>query len=368
MKKAIIFLVAVTLFCNLCFVGAVENSAASAVVINARTRTVIYSKNADTKRAMASTTKIMTALLLAECNTPQKEITVTAPMVAVEGSSMGLKVGDTVTYNDLLYGILLPSGNDAANAAAISVGGSIEKFAELMNARAEQLGLKNTHFVTPSGLDADTHYTTAYDLAILASFALENDTFRTAASTKSITLEYGGQKRYLANHNRMLKAYDGAIGVKTGYTSKAGRCLVSAACRDDTEIIAVTLNDKNDWEDHARLLDYGFENCTEVSAVPSVPDTISCVGADTDKVNLVTAAVGIGLSGEDKLEYKTYLPSFVYAPIKSGETVGYTDVFSNGYKVATLPIYADSTTSSSKQHNTLINKIFKRFIILIRGL
>ncbi len=368
MKKYIVFLIAFSVFCNLCFVRAVDNSAASAIVINARTRTVIYSKNADTKRAMASTTKIMTALLLAECNTPQKTVTVTAPMVAVEGSSMGLKTGDTVTYNDLLYGILLPSGNDAANAAAISISGSIEKFAELMNAKAKELGLENTHFVTPSGLDADSHYTTAYDLALLTSFALENEDFRKVASSKSVTLGFGGEKRYLANHNRMLKTYEGTIGVKTGYTSKAGRCLVTAARRDDTEIIAVTLNDKNDWEDHARLLDYGFENCNEISAVPKVPATVNCIGAGTDKINLVTAAVGIGLSGDDKLEYITYLPRFVYAPVKSGDVVGYTDAFSGGYKVATLPIYADSTAESVKQHNTLIYKIFKRFLILIRGL
>ncbi len=368
MKKIIGIFIVVMVFTNMCFVRAVNNSAASAIVMNARTRTVIYEKNANTKRAMASTTKIMTALLLAECNTPQKKVTVTAPMVAVEGSSMGLRAGDTVTYNDLLYGILLPSGNDAANTAAISICGSIEKFAQLMNKRAKELGLKNTHFVTPSGLDADSHYTTAYDLALLTSFALENNDFLSVASSKSVVLEFGGEKRYLANHNRLLKTYDGAIGVKTGYTSKAGRCLVSAAQKNDSEIIVVTLNDRNDWEDHARLLDYGFQNCNVLSAMPTIPATVSCVGADASEINLVTSKIDIGLSGADNLEYKTYLPRFVYAPISRGDIVGYTDAFSNGYKVATIPIYADSAAQSENQHSILFNKIFKRFIILIRGL
>lgn len=368
MKKTVIFVLVFFLFCNLCFVAATDNSAASAIVINARTRMVIYAKNAHEKRAMASTTKIMTALLLAECATPQKRVTVTREMVAVEGSSMGLGVGDIVTYNDLLYGILLPSGNDAANTAAISIGGSIEKFAELMNNRAAELGLKNTHFVTPSGLDADTHYTTAYDLAILASFALENDDFRKAASTKSIVLEYGGQKRYLANHNKMLRTYEGAIGVKTGFTSKAGRCLVSAAQKGDTEIIVVTLNDKNDWHDHANLLDYGFENSNEVSVIPTIPNFINCVGGDSDKINIVTTAAGIGVSGEEEFNFITHLPSFLYAPVKSGDEIGFTDVYCDGYKIATLPIFADSTVKSYDSENSFYNNVINLFLVMLRGL
>ena len=368
MKKIIVFLLIAVLFANQCCVCAVENSASAAIVINAKTREVIYSKNADEKRAMASTTKIMTALLLAECDTPEKTVAVTSEMVAVEGSSMGLRAGDIVTYNDLLYGILLPSGNDAANAAAISIGGSVQKFAELMNEKAKELGLKNTHFVTPSGLDADDHYTTAYDLAILTSYALENDSFRKAAATKSITLDFGGCKHYLSNHNKLLKTYDGAIGVKTGYTSKAGRCLVSAAQRDSTEIIVVTLNDKNDWQDHAQLLDYGFENSTEISAVPTVPETIDCIGSEKEKINLVTAAIGIGISGDEKLEYKTYLPKFIYAPVKSGDIVGYSKVFCKNYLVAELPIYADCDAVLLEKNNLYISKVLHRFLCLLRGL
>ncbi len=328
MKKIMCFFLLFALFTNLCGASAVENSAAAAIVINAKTRTVIYSKNANARLPMASTTKIMTALILAECNTPEKEVTVTKQMVAVEGSSMGLSAGDTVTYCDLLYGILLPSGNDAANTAAISISGSVEKFADLMNKRAEELGLNNTHFVTPSGLDADGHYTTAYDLAILTSFALENESFRKVAATKSVTLEYSGKKNYLSNHNRMLKTYNGAIGVKTGYTSKSGRCLVTAAKRENTEIIAVTLNDRNDWADHANLLDYGFENSSEVLLEPTIPEAVNCVGGGEEKIKLTTAQTKIGISRQETFQYKTYLPNFIYAPVNCGDVVGYTDIFS----------------------------------------
>ncbi len=367
MKRLLIFTVVLVIFCSSFSVNALENSATAAVVINGTTRSIIYSKNKETKLPMASTTKIMTALILAEQNTPETKVSVTAPMVAVEGSSMGLRAGDTVTYNDLLYGILLCSGNDAANTAAIALCGSIEKFAELMNNKAAELGLDNTHFVTPSGLDAEGHYTTAYDLALLASFALENDTFRQVASTKSITLNYGGTDHYLSNHNKMLKIYDGAIGVKTGYTSTAGRCLVSAAERDGTLIIAVTLNDRNDWNDHKIMLDYGFENSHTVLTDYSYPSTIKCIGAQNDEIKISSQIVSLGLSGEDDLEYKTYLPKFVYANINNGEKIGYTEVYSNGYKILTLDIVADDNAIVTI-NSTIYSKIIKQFLTLLRGL
>ena len=337
MKKTVIFVLVFFLFCNLCFVAATDNSAASAIVINARTRTVVYAKNAHEKRAMASTTKIMTALLLAECATPQKRVTVTREMVAVEGSSMGLGVGDIVTYNDLLYGILLPSGNDAANTAAISIGGSIEKFAELMNNRAAELGLKNTHFVTPSGLDADTHYTTAYDLAILASFALENDDFRKAASTKSIVLEYGGQKRYLANHNKMLRTYEGAIGVKTGFTSKAGRCLVSATENDGLILVCVTLNAPSDWQDHKTMHGYGksLYKWEEITGEGELCFLLDVVSGEKDEIFLTnTEDISICVPKGKEIKTVTELPRFLYAPVAEGEVCGRVAVYCEGICVA----------------------------------
>ena len=225
--------------------AAPENiSAVSAIVIEADTGTALWEKNADEHRAMASTTKIMTALLTIEAGGLDREFTVDPLAILVEGTSMGLREGDRVSRRDLLYGILLPSGNDAANAAAVSVSGSIGAFVELMNSRAQELGLSNTHFVTPSGLDADGHYTTARDLAKLAAFAMKNEVFREVAACKSAEVEFGNPpyKRTLYNSNKMLRRYDGAIGVKTGFTDNARRCLVSAAERDGVTLVAVTLN------------------------------------------------------------------------------------------------------------------------------
>ena len=245
-------------------------SAASAVVIGGDTGEIIYSYNANTRLSMASTTKIMTGLILCERGNLDREIIVTAPMVAVEGSSMGLRAGDKISLRDLLYGLMLASGNDAANAIAIALGGTIEGFADMMNEKAAELGLKNTHFVTPSGLDADGHYTTAYELALIAKCALENEEFAKAVSTKNITLSYGTGQHYLSNHNRLLSSVDGVVGVKTGYTKKSGRCLVTAYKNDGKFIICVTLNDPNDWADHKALINIGVSAIEDVVLEPTV--------------------------------------------------------------------------------------------------
>ena len=204
-------------------VYATDTSAKAAIVINGITGEVIYEHNANERLPMASTTKIMTALILAEQEDLSKEISCTKEMVTVEGSSMGLLVGDRVTYHDLLYGMLLASGNDAANTTAISIGGSVQKFADIMNEKAKELNLNNTHFVTPSGLDAEGHFTTAHDLALLAAYALKNEEFKKAASSYTARLCYGNPpyQRTLTNHNKLLKSYNGLVGVKTGFTGDA---------------------------------------------------------------------------------------------------------------------------------------------------
>ena len=256
MKRLFCLTIVVMLLMN-CRVGALSTSAKAAAIINGDTGEVIYEQNANQRLPMASTTKIMTALLLCEQEAFEREIVVTDEMVRVEGSSMGLLPGDRVTYRDLLYGMLLASGNDAANTTAISVGGSIEQFVQMMNNKAAELGLHNTQFVTPSGLDAEGHYTTAHDLAQLAAYALQNQNFAEAAGSDSATLCYGNPpyNRKLQNHNRLLRLSDDVVGVKTGYTKKSGRCLVSAGRRDGKLVVAVTLNDSNDWQDHLSMLE-----------------------------------------------------------------------------------------------------------------
>ncbi|MCX7658505.1 MAG: D-alanyl-D-alanine carboxypeptidase, partial [Oscillospiraceae bacterium] len=217
----------------------VSVSAASAVLIEAQTGKVLYAKNENEKRPMASTTKIMTALICLESGNLDEQFVVDSSAIKVEGSSMGLVEGDIVTKRSLCIGMLLPSGNDAANAAAIKIAGSFEKFAEMMNERAVKIGMLNTHFVTPSGLDADGHYSTAYDMALLAREALKNPDFKAICSQKNIKLSYGNPPydRWLKNTNKLLTYYNGCIGVKTGFTDAAGRCLVSATERNGVCLI-----------------------------------------------------------------------------------------------------------------------------------
>ena len=229
-------------------------SSSSAVVMEAESGEVLYEKDAHTARPMASTTKLMTALLTAETLPLDRELTVSAAAVAVEGSALGLRAGDRITVSDLLTGLLLVSGNDAANAAALSVADSLPAFSDLMNAKAAALGMHDSHFVTPSGLDAAGHGASAYDMALLGCAAVNEPTLRRMASTRTAVI--GG--RTLTNHNKLLSRLDGCVGLKTGYTKAAGRTLVSCAEQAGHRLVAVTLRDGDDWNDHEALYRWGF--------------------------------------------------------------------------------------------------------------
>lgn len=231
---------------------ALEVSATAAVLMDANMGQVLYEKNGDRQMLIASTTKIMTALVVLEHAAPDDVITVT-PNHMAEGSSMYLRAGETVRVEELLYGLLLCSGNDAALALTECAGGLVP-FVALMNEKAAALGMAHTSFANPNGLDADGHYSTARDMAVLAAAAVENPTFRRICSSRSVTI---GQ-RTMENHNRLLRQVEGCVGLKTGYTRAAGRTLVSCAERDGCRLVAVTLQDGNDWADHAALYDYGF--------------------------------------------------------------------------------------------------------------
>ena len=231
---------------------ALEVSATAAVLMDADMGQVLYEKNGDRQMLIASTTKIMTALVVLEHAAPDDVITVTPDHMA-EGSSMYLRAGETVRVEELLYGLLLCSGNDAALALTECAGG-LTPFVALMNEKAAALGMAHTSFANPNGLDADGHYSTARDMAVLAAAAVENPTFRRICSSRSVTI---GQ-RTMENHNRLLRQMEGCVGLKTGYTQAAGRTLVSCTERDGCRLVAVTLQDGNDWADHAALYDYGF--------------------------------------------------------------------------------------------------------------
>lgn len=328
-------------------------SAKAYVLMEADTREVLASSHALDKLSMASTTKIMTSIVALERGIPDQQVKVASDMVAVEGTSAGLLPDDLVTVRTLVYGMLLESGNDAANVTAYAVAGGVKPFLELMNQKAREIGMLNTCFETPSGLDSENHYSTAYDMALLGSYAIQNPEFRRICSLSSARVSYGNPPyaRTLTNHNRLLREYDGAFGIKTGYTKKSGRCLVSAAARNGVTLVAVTLHDPNDWSDHKKLLDYGF-------SVVSARDYTSLAGDLSAKVvggteNRVSVRLGskaeIPIADQNaEVTVQVYMQPFLYAPIKAGESVG-TAVYSlNGQAVLTCPLVAaDSVPAQS---------------------
>ena len=326
-------------------------SAKACIVICGDTGQTIYGENEDFRMPMASTTKIMTGLLLCEYGDLDREIVTTKEMVTVEGSSMGLLEGDRVSLKTLLYGLLLASGNDAANTIAIIVGGSVRNFVAMMNDRAIDMGLSDTHFETPSGLDGDTHFTTCRDLATLAMEAMKNETFRQVVATESISVSYGNPpyNRRITNHNRLLKTYDDVVGVKTGFTKKSGRCLVSAAKKDGKYVIAVTLNDPNDWQDHRVLLDRGLNGTELVNIKPNDEEiNIPVINGIKDNISVKIEPLEICAKKDSKTECKVYIKPNIIAPIEEGELLGRAEYFVDGNKVAQKEIKADKNIPQSK--------------------
>ncbi len=329
---------------------------------------IICSKNEKKKMKPASTTKLMTTLItLEEAAAADRQLTFTQEMAA-EGSSMYLKAGDKLRLSDLAAGMMMASGNDAANAAAITIAGSSEKFAQRMNERAKQIGMNNTHFVTPSGLDDNNHYSTAYDMAILMTYALENEDFAELTAQKSVTVSFlnpASKKTAYSNHNRLLSMYEYCIGGKTGYTMAAGRCLVSAAKKDGLTLVCVTLNDRNDWKDHTALYEYGFDKFSyyQTDGGDFCAD-ISCVGGNAEKVAVTGEnSGGFVLASADKSRVvrKVYVDSFLYAPVIQNEIVGRIE-YTLDKKVlySTNLIAADSVKSVKKNKNifTIIKEFF----------
>ncbi|OMF91989.1 D-alanyl-D-alanine carboxypeptidase family protein [Paenibacillus sp. FSL R7-0273] len=242
--------------------ASISTHARAAALIDVESGRLLYSSRGDEPMLIASLTKIMTAIVAIENGDLTSEVKVGKNAFAKEGSSLYLKLGEEMLLEDMLYGLMLRSGNDAATAIAEHVGGSEQGFVHLMNAKAEELGLKNTHFANPHGLDAEGHYSSANDMAVLTAYAMHNPAFKEIVKTQEKTADNPYEKwdYKWANKNKMLRLYEGADGVKTGYTKKAMRCLVSSATRGGQQLVAVTLNDGNDWNDHAALLNFGFNH------------------------------------------------------------------------------------------------------------
>lgn len=317
---------------------AVSTSARSAILLDGMTGRVLYEQNADEKSLIASTTKIMTGLLICEQCSLDSRVQIRPEAVGVEGSSMYLKAGETLSVRDLLYGLMLRSGNDAAVALAMFCDGSVEAFADHMNERARLLGLTHTHYQNPHGLDDDGNYSTARDLARLTAYAMENADFRSIVSTRSVTIG----SRQLVNHNKLLWRYEGAVGVKTGFTKAAGRILVSAAEKDGRRLIAVTINDPNDWDDHARMLDYGFSGFTSTSVL-TADEPVMEVPVLTGTLDTVRAAAkesfSYPLAENETAVVRLHLPQFVFAPVEAGDRAGEAVILVNGQEAGRSPLY-----------------------------
>ncbi len=365
-KILTVLLSGILLFCTSVFpVGAQAEvdtppslSAKSAILMEAESGAVIYEKNADTPLPMASTTKIMTALVAMELASPERLIEIDPRAVGVEGSSVYLVEGEVLTLRELLYALLLESANDAATAIAVGLCGSVENFADAMNRRARELGLVSTHFTNPHGLDDNDHYTTARELAIIAREALQNPCIRTICSTYKATIPHNGipDARLLVNHNKLLRMYEGCIGMKTGFTKKSGRSLVSAAMRDGVTLIAVTINAPDDWADHTSLLDYGFSKFHRVS-VASAGDalhTLPIVGGMQSSVRLISASdCAITLPSDLRsAEIQIECRRFEFAGIQKGARLGtariLADINGDGKSetVQVIPLYAEKTVEA----------------------
>lgn len=324
-------------------------SARKAILMDAATGRVLYEQDADSRSLIASTTKIMTALVVCEqCNVLDR-MRIPKEAVGIEGSSMYLQEGEILTIQELLYGLMLHSGNDAAVALAIYCGGTVEGFAELMNDKARQLGMDGSHFENPNGLDAPGHYSTARDLAILAAYAMDNPIFYKTVSTKNVTI---GQ-RYLRNHNKLLWLYEGADGVKTGYTRAAGRILVSSATRDGRRLIAVTIHASDDWNDHVQLLNQGFSGFTH-QRVLSAGDLVGFAeisGGLSGQVQLLAAEdFDYALASDESAEFIIPGPGFVYAPVAQGADARFVHVCIGGKRVGKVPlIYGDTVEKVAEE-------------------
>ena len=339
-------------------------SAKSAVLYQPETDSFIYSKNANQRLPMASTTKIMTALVALENSDLCDTVEIDDSATNIEGSSAYLKKGDVLTMEELLYALLLQSANDAACAIACHVSGDIESFSILMNEKATNLGLTDTHFDNPHGLDSEEHYSTARDLALIAAEALKNNIFKTIVSTyqKSFTTEQ--RSRTYVNHNKLLRIYDGCIGIKTGYTKKSGRCLVGAAEKDGLTFISVTLDAPSDWNDHAALLNYGYEKLECVTLTEAFDHIYEIAVIDGVKSSLKVANINgasiITERGDYTIDKQTKLVRYAIAPINRGDILGEIIYTVDSEKIARVPLVATESISK-KEKQGFIDKIFTLF-------
>lgn len=321
-------------------------SAQKAILLDGTTGRILYEKDADSRSLIASTTKIMTALIICEqCNVLDR-MRIPKEAIGIEGSSMYLREGEVLSIQELLYGLMLHSGNDAAVALAIYCGGTVEGFVQLMNDKARNLGLHNTHFENPNGLDSPGHYSTAADLATLTTYAMKNPIMAQTVSAKTVSVG----ARNLRNHNKLLWRLDGADGVKTGYTRAAGRILVSSTVRDNRRLIAVTINDADDWNDHITLHNQGFSQYRPELLVRKGEclGVISILGGQAETVNVLASEDFLYAISEQEQPYVLLSePGFAYAPVTAGQKAGLAYICIGDQPVGKIPVVFETTVEQA---------------------
>lgn len=389
-RKMLIFFIVFILLVSFTIPVFADNSEVEELELNARialiydraSGRVLYEKNGDKQTPMASTTKIMTAIVVLE-NTNLKDIvTIDSKSASIGGSRLGLKKDDKVTINDLLYGLMLRSGNDAASALAIYVGGSIQNFADMMNNKAEELGLTNSHFVVPHGLDNEGHYTTAHELAKITDYALKNETFKKIVSTSNTTISINGNLKQINNTNKLLNSVSGVYGVKTGFTNGAGRCLVTAWEKNDMDIITVIIGaDTNNLRttDTKKLIEYVEKNYELVNIKEIIEEEfekwkkintgrIFVEKGSKNSVELLLEEMNfenmiINKTDINKIDIKADILYSLKAPIKQNEIIGTLEVLVDGENISTLEIYNKEEIRKKE-----IRDYLTEFMVLIQNI
>ena len=343
-------------------VGAIETSARSAILMDMDSNRILYEKNINEKRSVASISKIMTAVIAIESGKLDDKVIIGNEITKSYGSGIYIKVGEEMTLRDLVYGLMLRSGNDAALAIAKYVGGEVEDFVQMMNKKAKEIGMNNTEFHNPSGLDQEEgNYSTAYDMAILTSYAMKLEDYKTITSTKKYTLTTNKNVYSWINKNKLLSIYKYTTGGKTGFTEIAKRTLVSTATKNNTNLVVVTLNDGNDWQDHQNLFEYGFSNYTNLKILDKGNITIYDDEYYEDYKLYVKNDFYYLLSNseEDNLIFKYELNK--KRSINNGDMVGVLNIYLGDKKIRDEKIYIDII---NKKERSFFDKIKKWFVNL----
>lgn len=350
------------------YAAAPDTQAKAYMLMEASTGRVLLSKNENEKLPMASTTKIMTCLLAVENGNMEDVVTVVPEAVGLEGTSIYLREGEKLTLHDLVYGLMLASGNDAAVMIAIHLAGSVENFAKMMNEKAKEIGANDTNFVTPNGLPDDNHYTTAHDLALISCYAMRDERFREIVGTTSMDLpeDDDSPARYLRSKNKILYQYEGGNGIKTGYTKKAGKCLSAAAYREDMQLVAVVLNDYAMFDDCKDLLTYGFETFDMKKVAVNGEDygvLPVAEGIESEVEIALDRDISLPLTEEEfiMVEKKVNTIGELTAPVTEGTQVGTVEFYLNGQKMAEAGLVTTgSVLENSYEYN--LGRILKRWL------